>query len=458
MSDFSGLNIALTGLTAAQRALMITGQNVTNANTDGYSRQAINLTPVDGVFGPSLWTNSNSVPGGGVSVDGITRYRAEYLEVNAALARGAQSALSTNSSTLSSIETMFGEPSSDALAADLNNLWAGFADVANNPSDPGAREALLAQGSAVASAFNSLSTQMQQLGTDSVNQLSALTSEVNTTAANIAKLNASIQQAALSGGDPSALEDQRDLLAQQLASDVGATIRPGTANSVDVFVGGTAIVSGQTAQQLTLDTTGGTATLDWAGTGHAALVSSGQAGGLLNTINTVIPSYQQGLDAVAVQLKNDVNALHSAGSGLDGSTGLNFFDGTGASDLSLSADIAGQPDKIAAGAVGGGALDGSVALQLSDLGTSTTGADAQYRALIAHLGVASQSAQRDSTMQDQTVQQIDASRSSISGVNTDEEMVAIVQYQNAYNASARFLTAIDQMLDTLVSRTGVVGM
>ena len=200
-----------------------------------------------------------------------------------------------------------------------------------------------------------------------------------------------------------------------------------------------------------------TASLDWADGGHAALVTGGTAGGLLNTVNAVVPSYQQSLNTVAMQLKSDVNTLHSAGVGLDGSTGLNFFDGTSAANISLSADVAGQPDKVAAGAAGAGALDGSVALQLSDLGQSTTGADAQYRALIANLGVDSQSVQRNSTMQDQVVTQIDASRTSISGVNTDEEMVAMVQYQNAYNASARFLTTIDQMLDTLVNRTGVVG-
>ncbi len=458
MSDFSGLNIALTGLYASQRALNIIGQNVTNASTDGYSREAVSLNPIDGVFGPSLWTNNNTVPGGGVSVAGITRFRAQYLEVNAALARGAQSQLSTGSSTLSSIEAIFGEPSNDSLAAGLNALWAGFANVANNPSDPGGREQLLAQGAAVAGTLNSMSSQLSQLRSDSINQLSQLTDEVNTTAANIAALNTSIGQATLSGRDAGALQDQRDALAQQLATDVGATIRPGDAGTVNVFVGGTAIVSGQRAETLRLDTSGSSVSLDWVSSGHAALVTSGQAAGLLDTVNTVVPSYQQSLDTVALQLKSDVNALHSTGVGLDGGTGRNFFDGTGAADLSLSADVAGQPDKIAAGAAGAGALDGSVALALSDLGASMSGADAQYRAVVAHLGVASQSAQRSSTMQDQTVQQIDASRSSISGVNTDEEMVSMVQYQHMYNASARFLTAIDQMLDTLVNRTGVVGM
>ena len=161
------------------------------------------------------------------------------------------------------------------------------------------------------------------------------------------------------------------------------------------------------------------------------------------------------------ELKNrlyDVNALHSAGVGLDGGTGRNFFSGTSAADLAVSSDIAGQPDKIAAGAVGGGQLDGSVALSLSELGSSTTGADSIYRGVVARMGVESQSAQRSSAIQDQTVQQLDANRQSVSSVNTDEEMVSMVQFQHMYDASARFLTAIDQMLDTLVNRTGVVGM
>jgi flagellar hook-associated protein 1 FlgK len=458
MSDFSGLNIALTGLSAAQRALTITGQNVTNANTDGYSREGVNLEPINGVLGANLWSNDANQPGGGVSVDGITRFRAAYLEVTAALARGGQSELATTSSALSSVETIFGEPGDDSLSSSLNDLWAGFAAVANDPSDPAAREQLLARGSAVAQSFNSISAALSQYGSDSVNQLSALTAQVNTEAANVAKLNNQIAQATLAGDDASALEDQRDSLAQQLASDVGGTLHDGPNSTVDVLVGGTAIVSGSRPETLALDTTGGTVKLDWANNHQQANVTSGTAGGLLNVINSIVPGYQQSLDTVAMQLKSDVNAMHSSGTGLDGGTGRDFFDGTSAADISLSADVAGQPDKIAAGASGSGQLDGSVALELSDLGGSTNGADAQYRSLIAQLGVDSQSAQRSSTIQNTTVQQIDANRQSVSGVNTDEEMVSMVEYQHAYDASARYLTTIDQMLDTLVNHTGTVGL
>jgi flagellar hook-associated protein 1 len=141
--------------------------------------------------------------------------------------------------------------------------------------------------------------------------------------------------------------------------------------------------------------------------------------------------------------------------GLDGVGGRQFFQGTGAADLALSSAVAGSPDNVAAGAAGNGPLDGSVALGLADLATSTTGADSLYRSVIVGLGVSSQAAQRRVDMQNQTVDQVDGARQSSSSVNTDEEMVQMVQYQHAYEAAARYMTTVDSVLDTLINRTGM---
>ncbi|HET9728204.1 MAG TPA: flagellar basal body rod C-terminal domain-containing protein, partial [Acidimicrobiia bacterium] len=143
--------------------------------------------------------------------------------------------------------------------------------------------------------------------------------------------------------------------------------------------------------------------------------------------------------------------------GTDGIGGRQFFSGTDANTLALSSDVAGNPNAVAAGIASGGGLDTSRALDLADLGSATTGPDAYYRQLIVQLGVDSQTAQRRADIQQQSTTNLDNSRSAQSSVNLDEEMTNMVEFQHAYEAAARFLTAIDQMLDTLVNHTGVVG-
>jgi flagellar hook-associated protein 1 FlgK len=142
--------------------------------------------------------------------------------------------------------------------------------------------------------------------------------------------------------------------------------------------------------------------------------------------------------------------------GLDGVGGRRFFEATGARDFAVSDDIT-DASKIAAGAAGGGLLDGSIALDLAELSSSTSGADALYRSYIVALGVDSQSIQHRHDIQVETMTQVDNSRTALAGVNIDEEMVNMVQFQHAYDAAARFMTSVDEMLDTLINRTGVVG-
>jgi flagellar hook-associated protein 1 FlgK len=140
--------------------------------------------------------------------------------------------------------------------------------------------------------------------------------------------------------------------------------------------------------------------------------------------------------------------------GSDGIGGRAFFTGTNASTLAVSALVAGNPGAIAAGVLANGALDGSVALRLADMATSASGADATYNTLIVQLGVDAKDVQIRDNVQQQSVQSLDAARNSQAGVNTDEEMTNMVEYQKAYEASAKFITTLNSMLDTLINMVG----
>jgi flagellar hook-associated protein FlgK len=140
--------------------------------------------------------------------------------------------------------------------------------------------------------------------------------------------------------------------------------------------------------------------------------------------------------------------------GSDGIGGRAFFAGTDASSLTVSQLVAGNPSAVAAGVAGGGALDSSIALQFGDMATSTTGADSAYNTMIVQLGVQAKDVQTRDNVQQTAAQSLDASRTSQAGVNTDEEMTNMVEFQKAYEASAKFISAINSMLDTLINMVG----
>ena len=174
----------------------------------------------------------------------------------------------------------------------------------------------------------------------------------------------------------------------------------------------------------------------------------------------MLPNYLNQLNQIATKLATDVNTVHATGWGLNDSgpaPARAFFaltpGGGAAAGIGLTTGVNGVQGNPANVAVsnGAGLLDGSVGQQLAKLHNSTTGSDATYRSLIAGLGVESQTTQRRSAIQDAITTQANAQRKSVSGVNLDEEMVNLTMSQHAYSASARLMTTIDQMIQTLIN-------
>ena len=560
MSEFGGLSIALSSLQAQQRALEIAANNVANASTAGYTRQAVNMKTLGGSLTPAFFATSTG-DGNGVTIASVTRFREAFMEIQAGLLHGSLASLDQSNATLQQIQSVFGEPSDNGIAAQLSNLWAAFDSVANNPADPGTRAVLSQQAATVAASFNAAAAGLKSLSTNETSQLSALVAQINTTSSSLALVNQSIQSGTVAGLNVNALEDQRDQLAQTLAQLSGATIQAGPNNQITVTLNGLNLVSENHAQALALDTSGPTAVLRSASGGFAVNVTSGQAGGMLHDLNTVLPGYMTQLDGIATTLRDQVNSAMSSISGsiapaardqsaagtlqfgiaLDGGantsvsvtgadwsgaggaaalqtalqTALNaaigagnatatvstntdgslsvaiaptgvhtlqvqaagantgfstllgttpvgtdgiggraFFTGTNAANFALSAAIAANPNAIAAGLAKNGPLDGSIALRLADMATSNTGADSAYNTFIVRLGVDAKDVETRNNIQQQSVQSLDATRNAQAGVNTDEEMTNMVEYQKAYEASAKFVSAMNSMLQTLMSMVG----
>lgn len=463
MSDFFGLRVALSSLYAQRRALEVTGHNVANANTEGYSRQRVTMEAAGAHVTPAMharWPGA----GAGVGVTGVQRLYDQFLARRSMQEHATDGALRQAQRVLTRVELVFAEPGDTGLQAQLGDFWAGWDDVANVPDDLAARAQLLERAGAVAAAFNRVRDELGDLRQAAVEQLGTVVDEVNATAERVAELNTAIERARLAGLSPNDLMDQRDLLTVRLAEAVGASVRPGEGGTVDVYVGGTALVRGGRAEQLRVQMPAGTAQgsdspvqVLWAKDGYRAAVSAGDVGGLLDGVNRALPAYGNGIDLVAAQLAEVVNLRHTAGFDLTGAPGAPLFSWDPATGMRL--EIA-SPEKLAAAAEGPApapSLDGHNAAALGALSELDGGPDDAYRSFIVGLGVDAQTANRRVAIQESITAQVDAAALAESGVNLDEEMTNMVAYQHAYDAAARFMTSVDQMLDKLINGTGLVG-
>ena len=468
MSSFSSISTALSGLLSHRRALDVIGHNIANASTEGFSRRRVDLSPAGSWSVPSLYSRSTTT-GNGVKVDGILRIRDEFLEARALREHGTLGRQTTEAATLARLEMTVPEPSDVGLAAQLGDLYAAWDDLANSPGDSAGRIAVLQQASTVASSLQRISAEMRTMRASSLSETVTVVAQIIETAARIAELNSAVSRANSAGLDPHDLADQRDRLVMSLSELAGIEVRHGDFGSVDVTLGGTSLVRGGKSEQLRVTETGplpGGTGLDgvqiqWATDGYPVTVDGGSLGGLLNNLNGHIPRALGELDAVAGALVSSVNALHVTGQGLDpvNDVGLNFWDpaGTTAATIRLSADVANDPSRIAAAAAGSGDLDASIAQQIAALHNSPGGADSLYQDMIGRLAVETQAATRRVDIQQEVTYQADDARLGVSGVNLDEELASLITTQRSYEAAARLLTTIDEALDTLINRTGLVG-
>jgi flagellar hook-associated protein 1 FlgK len=469
MAAFGGLGTALSGLEAQQRAMGVISQNITNVDTPGYTRRTVQLTSQGSPPGSSIFTKNNGT-GEGVNVDSITRIRDQFLDDTARSALTNQGAADQTSTTLNQIEAIVPEPSDTGISSQIQKFWAAWSDAANAPGSMASRTALLSQANTVATSLNTASAQMTNLRNSQITGLQASVAKVNSQSQQVAKLNGEIRTAIAAGVDPSDLQDQRDNLIDSLATSVGATTHANDDGTVDVFLGGGTLVRSDTSTNINMVQAG---TLDppldtmplqnvritWSNGGDDVQRLGGQIGAVLTGVDNTIPRYQSQLDGVASSLVSTVNALHETGQGLDAVNDLNldFFDPTKttAATISLSSDVVGQPSRVALAAAGGGQLDGSLGQSIAALASSATGPDATYQAMVGGLGIETQSATDHSTVQDQITATAQDARTSVTGVNLDEEMTNLIAAQRAYESSARLMTTIDSMLDTLINRTGL---
>ncbi|RMI06765.1 flagellar hook-associated protein FlgK [Cellulomonas triticagri] len=476
MSTFSGLGTALSSLIAQRQALEVSGQNVANANTVGYTRQRAALGSLPAATVPSMFSTTDGV-GQGTTVTGFERLGDVFLDARLRNETSGAARLAAIATEYKTLETTIGEPSKTGFSADLSDFWSAWSEVAGSPNAASSRAVLLERGTAVADRLATLYQDTATQWDQALTTTKALVTQVNTTAANVADLNTRILSITNAGGSANELMDQRDLLVTELSGLVGASTRTNADGTMDVLVGGNTLVSGSKVSQLTVAASspasfqgavdGGAVSVVWAESGHPSGIDGGRVAGLLSVLappssGGVLTGSAVQLNSMATTIATQVNAIHSTAyteAGYEtGTTAGDFFaiDASRPAALGLSVAIT-DPKDIGVAAGGKGPVDGSIATQMAKLAHATDGPDAQWSAFVVDLGVKSASATSRATVAEAARSTASAAQLAQTSVDTDEETVNMLAFQRAYEGAARVLTAIDEMLDTLINRTGVVG-
>jgi len=496
-STFGGFNTVVRGIFAQQASLDTVGHNIANANTDGYSRQTVNLSTTRPEV---IYSGAGKMQlGTGVTAQSVTRARDTFVDSqmwkeSATLGYGQMT-----EDTLSRIEGVFADTADTGMQAVLDKFWSAWQTLSTNSSDYGTRTALRQRGVELVDTIQHSAQQLKDIVGDLNSVIEIKVNKANQINSEILSLNKQITTIEAGGRDnANDLRDRRDLLVDQLSGLMKVQVSEDQYGNYAIQSNGVQLVNGSSYTELAVQadktsplvTSYGTPANEIVikQTGENIKLGNGEIQGMIDSRDddtSGIKGYLDQLNTMSQFLLTDFNETHRAGYGLDSSapdnTGNNFFgsptgviaaptNGNWIDVLKVSSALfATSPnnglDKIAAkekATDGDGSGDWAVKLgealktTKSDV-LNKTSLDGFYNSLVGALGVQSQSAQSLTENQKVLVNQINNWRLSVSGVNMDEEMTNMIRFQKGYNAAARIMTTMDEMLDKLINGTGVVG-
>ena len=435
ISTFLGLQTSLRGLLAQQQALDVATHNIANANTVGYTRQEAALGATDPLHiqAGATANGGGAFLGQGVDVTAYRRIRNAFLDLQARAQQMSLGDATTTADALDRVQSALGEPSDTGINALMGKFFTAWSDLSNHPESDSSKQAIEQAAHTLADAFSTLATDIGKASTDAQSQFDSLTGStgpIQAAATQLAQLNRAIDSAIDSGQSPNDLLDRRDQILDDLSQYGQVSVTTSTTGRIQVMLGNQSVVD---------DTTVG-----WTVPPPSSFNPGGGTLGALQTLTTTtLPGYLSALDGVAKTLHDDVN----------GAYGGTFFGGDTALTLGTSIPSAAT---ITAGS-GGGAASNDIALAVAGLRTTST-AVAQYGALVRQVGSDASNAVDAQSIAQAASDAAEDRRQNVSGVSLDEEMANMLRFQRGYQASARAMSSIDDMLDTLINRAGRVGL
>jgi flagellar hook-associated protein 1 FlgK len=451
MSLFGMLGTTARALDAQRFGLDVVGNNLANVNTQGYSRRVVDL----GAVAPT----DRFSAGNGVEVLGVRSLRERLYDQRLFDELPLEQQQAAMADALGLAEVALGQPG-QSLDAALSNFFDAFAELADAPQSATARQQVVAEGQALAGAFNGMASRLSDAARATDARVRGDVQTVNELTARIASLNESI--ASSDASQTLQLRDEQTEAVKKLSGLLGTQVLELADGTVQVSTrSGRPLVIGPNAYTLSVASAppNGFAQIVANGVDVTSEITSGHLAGLIQVRDQQVPAYRAQLDALAYGVATEVNAVHTVGYDLNGVAGVPFFQppaGTtgAAAAMQMNAAVVADPTLVAAAGLPV-AGDNQVARHLANLrdagivGGVTP--DAAWSAIVYRVGSDVHEADTEQATREGIVNQIEQLRDSVAGVSIDEEAAMMMRFQRAYEANARFFTVIDETLQTLLS-------
>lgn len=456
----NAMYIGLSGMRASQIGLNVTGQNISNVNAEGYTRQTVKLEANAPI------RINNQVFGTGVNIKEISRYRDAFIDRQYRNENGRMGDLSKQSESLSLIEGVINEPSDSGLQNVIKNFFNSLQDLAGNPESSSIRVTVREQGRALGWMFQQVHNQLEKISESKNFEITDRVSQINSILDRIAALNVEIGKTEGLGQQANDLRDTRDNLLDDLSGLVDMSVTEDPANgSATVSINGQAFVVQGEALHLEAQSSNqdGKEVVRVINPTNKLEIefTSGELAGMMAVRDKIVPTIQDNLDILAKSIIDSVNAIHIKGYGLQGNrlsapTGLKFFEGTDSSTIQLSFAIENDPGNIAA-SLSGEPGDNSNALAMAQLrnerllNNNSFSFEDFLGGVVSTFGLETVNVQERLDNQERLTQHVENFRESMFGVNLDEELANLIRFEKAFGASARLITTVADMMDIVVN-------
>ncbi|MFT7624288.1 MAG: flagellar hook-associated protein 1 FlgK [Myxococcota bacterium] len=443
---------ATAGLSAQKSMMNLIGKNIANANTPGYSRQRGVLKAGHG--------------GQAVSLSDVQAVRSSAIHRSILGASQAMGFEAGRIEGLSIAEPALNDLDGAGVSQAMNDFFLAMSELSGEPGGVAERQNLLAKTRSMATSLNTAALGLQEAQSTAESESKLTVTSINQLTAQIADLNISVTSAAANGQPNGEFVDQRDQLLAQLAGEIDIQTVEQPDGAVLVHLSNGVQMVGRDGPSSVAVTGGGpealglTVTKPTGTTVNVGSAPGGRMGGLFSARDVTLQSSLDQLDQMAFDLATEMNQLHQTGFGTDGSTGLKMFDVPAtakgaASNIKLSTDIDGQPEKIAASAdaamVPGDDTNLKAMLNLQETAFVTGGKTlAQaYDGAVFTVSVALNNAHSQFSAAASRADTLESMRASESGVSLEEEMVNLTQAERAFQAATRIVETANTLYDTL---------
>ena len=452
----SMINIAFSGLQAAQLGMNVTSMNTANYLTSGYSRQGI----IQSAVGPM--GEAGISPGSGVQVDSIRRISSQYLVNQVWQTNSKSNYYSMGNQYISSLEKVIGTDST-SLGTGLDDFVSAMSALTQQPESPALRQQLLNQANTLATRFNSMNDFISSQKESITTQRGAMVDQINTLSGGIADYNKKIVEMEATGGNASVLRDQRDELVKQLSSMADVKVSDDSSGYTVSLSNGQPLVSGKTAGQLSAGTDGNgnsTLTLKFS-TSEFSLNPSGggQLGALYDYETGTLKQMSDSVQGMAEAVANLFNDQLAKGYDLNGNAGkpLFNFDLSNPAGMLQVNDL--TPEELALSGDPNEPGNGDNLKELIELknqktnipGLGNMSLNEGAAAIISTIGIASKQSKTEMDAAVAVSEQAQNQRDNLSAVNQDEEAINLQVYMQAYTSNMKVIAAGNQIFNDLLS-------